>query len=122
MLRYGSSTSSAPTQHERRQERLPKMQSINFDIDGDGIATLTIDVPGQSMNVIGPDFMADLDAAITRIASEEAIRGAVIASGKASGFVAGMDMTYFGSMLGGAGSQGERGVGKEWVGRVRCRG
>src|SRR3546814_1772143 len=71
MLRYGSSTSSAPTQHERRQERLPKMQSINFDIDGDGIATLTIDVPGQSMNVIGPDFMADLDAAITRIARSE---------------------------------------------------
>src|SRR3546814_965630 len=45
--------------------------------------------------------MADLDAAITRIASEEAIRGAVIASGKDSGFMAGMDLKYFGSMLGG---------------------
>ena len=75
------------------------MSTIHFDIDADGIATLTIDVPGQSMNVIGPDLLADVDAAITRIASEEAIRGAVIASGKDSGFMAGMDLKFFGSML-----------------------
>ena len=75
------------------------MNTIRFDIGADGIATLTIDVPDQSMNVIGPEFLADLDAAITRIASEEAIRGAVIASGKDSGFMAGMDLKYFGSML-----------------------
>lgn len=75
------------------------MQTISFDIDGDGIALLTIDVPGQSMNVIGPEFLADLDAAISRVASEEAIKGAVIASGKDSGFMAGMDLKYFGSML-----------------------
>ena len=81
------------------------MQTINFDIDADGIATLTIDVPGQSMNVIGPDFIADLDAAITRIGSEEAIKGAVIASGKDSGFMAGMDLKYFGSMLASGGGK-----------------
>ena len=75
------------------------MQTIAFTTDADGIATLTIDVPDQSMNVIGPDFLADLDAAITRIASEDAIKGAVIASGKDSGFMAGMDLKYFGSML-----------------------
>ena len=75
------------------------MQTIAFDIDADGIATLTIDVPDQSMNVIGPDFLADLDASITRIASDEAVKGAVIASGKDSGFMAGMDLKYFGSML-----------------------
>ncbi|AMK18359.1 MULTISPECIES: 3-hydroxyacyl-CoA dehydrogenase NAD-binding domain-containing protein [Sphingobium] len=75
------------------------MQTISFDIDSDGIATLTIDVPGQSMNVIGPELLADLDAAITRLASEDAIKGAVIASGKDSGFMAGMDLKYFGSML-----------------------
>ncbi|WP_150290349.1 3-hydroxyacyl-CoA dehydrogenase NAD-binding domain-containing protein [Sphingobium estronivorans] len=75
------------------------MNTIRFDIDADGIATLTIDVPDQSMNVIGPDFLADLDAAITRISSEEAIKGAVIASGKDSGFMAGMDLKHFGSML-----------------------
>ncbi|MBA4090594.1 MAG: 3-hydroxyacyl-CoA dehydrogenase [Sphingobium sp.] len=79
------------------------MNTIAFDIDADGIAILTIDVPGQSMNVIGPDFLADLDAAITRIASEEGIKGAVIASGKDSGFMAGMDLKFFGAMLAKAG-------------------
>ena len=82
------------------------MQTIRFDIDSDGIATLTIDVPGQSMNVIGPDFIADLDAAITRIATEEGIKGAVIASGKDSGFMAGMDLKFLGAML--ASAEGER--------------
>ena len=75
------------------------MNMIRFDIDADGIATLTIDVPDQSMNVIGPEFLADLDEAITRISSHEEITGAVIASGKDSGFMAGMDLKYFGSML-----------------------
>ena len=79
------------------------MDTIRFDIDADGIATLIINVPGQSMNVIGPEFLADLDAAITRIASDEAIRGAVIASGKDSGFMAGMDLKYFSAMLAKAG-------------------
>jgi 3-hydroxyacyl-CoA dehydrogenase/enoyl-CoA hydratase/3-hydroxybutyryl-CoA epimerase len=44
------------------------------------------------MNVIGPHFIADLDAAIDRFASDDAIKGAVIASGKDSGFMAGMDL------------------------------
>ncbi|MGE4323132.1 MAG: 3-hydroxyacyl-CoA dehydrogenase NAD-binding domain-containing protein [Sphingobium sp.] len=83
------------------------MKTISFDIDADGIAILTIDVPGQSMNVIGPDLLADLDAAITRIAGEEGIRGAVVASGKDTGFMAGMDLKYFSAMLAQAGAEGE---------------
>ena len=75
------------------------MQTIHLATDADGIATLTIDVPGQSMNVIGPDLLTDLDEAITRITSDEAIKGAVIASVKDSVFMAGMDLKYFGSML-----------------------
>ncbi len=74
-------------------------ETIHFELDGDGIATLTIDVPGQSMNVIGAQFLADLDALINRLAAEEAIAGAVIASGKASGFMAGMDLKAMETML-----------------------
>ncbi|HWJ69401.1 MAG TPA: 3-hydroxyacyl-CoA dehydrogenase NAD-binding domain-containing protein [Sphingobium sp.] len=73
--------------------------TITTEIDQDGIALLTIDVPHQSMNVITPDFLADLGAAIARIASEAPIKGAVICSGKSSGFMAGMDLKYLGSML-----------------------
>ena len=73
--------------------------TIRTDIDADGIALLTIDVPGQSMNVIGPDFIADMSEAIDRIAADAAIKGAVIASGKDSGFMAGMDLKQLGAML-----------------------
>lgn len=73
--------------------------TITTDIDSDGIALLTIDVPGPSMNVITPDFLTDLGDALARIASEEAIKGAVICSGKPSGFMAGMDLKYLSSML-----------------------
>jgi 3-hydroxyacyl-CoA dehydrogenase/enoyl-CoA hydratase/3-hydroxybutyryl-CoA epimerase len=75
------------------------MQTIRFDIDADGIAALIIDVPGQSMNVIGQEFLDDLSASIDRIASEDTIKGAVIASGKDSGFMAGMDLKALGAML-----------------------
>jgi len=75
------------------------MTTIQFETDADGIATLTIDVPGQSMNVIGAEFIADLSAAIDRITGEEAIKGAVIRSGKDSGFMGGMDLKALPAML-----------------------
>ncbi|MBN8817928.1 MAG: enoyl-CoA hydratase/isomerase family protein [Sphingomonas sp.] len=80
--------------------------TLSIAIDGDGIALLTIDVPNQSMNVITPEFLADLAEAIARIGSEEAIKGAVICSGKASGFMAGMDLKYLSAMLKDANANG----------------
>ncbi len=75
------------------------METIRFSTDADGIATLVIDVPGQSMNVIGAQFLADLEAAADHISGDEAIKGAVIASGKDSGFMAGMDLKAMETML-----------------------
>ncbi|BAK66813.1 fatty oxidation complex alpha subunit [Sphingobium sp. SYK-6] len=83
--------------------------TLSLEVDGDGIALVTIDVPGQSMNVITPDFFDDLAGAITRIAEDEAVKGAVISSGKASGFMAGMDLKYLGKMLQDAQSDGGAG-------------
>lgn len=75
------------------------IDTIRFEVDGDGVATLTIDVPGQSMNVIGEQFLADLEELTGRIAAEDAVKGAVIASGKSSGFMAGMDLKAMETML-----------------------
>ena len=35
------------------------MSSISYAVDSDGIATLTIDQPGKSMNVVSPEFVND---------------------------------------------------------------
>jgi len=64
---------------------------VRYAVDADGIATLTIDYPGKSMNVIDQAFMDSLDAAVARLAADPAARGGIVTSGKAA-FVAGADL------------------------------
>ncbi len=64
---------------------------VRCEVDVDGIALLTIDYPGKTMNVIDQAFMDSLQAGIDRVRDDAAIRGAVITSGK-DAFVAGADL------------------------------
>jgi len=66
-------------------------QAIHLEVDTDGIAILTIDLPGRSMNVITPELTAELAAAVDRIAGDPAIKAAIITSGKPA-FIAGADL------------------------------
>ena len=68
------------------------LTSFRFETDADGIALATWDMPGRSMNVITPDIMAELSEIVERVASDEAIKGCVITSGK-SAFSGGADLT-----------------------------
>ncbi len=64
---------------------------IRYAVDADGIATLTIDHPGKTMNVIDQAFMDSLSACIDQVAGDETVKGAIVTSGKDS-FVAGADL------------------------------
>jgi len=68
------------------------MANFNFDLDADGIALITWDMPGRSMNVINADVIEELGALVEKVAGDAAIKGAVITSGKPS-FCAGADLT-----------------------------
>ncbi len=70
------------------------MSNIHFklDIDADGIALVTWDSPGRSMNVIDPKVMEELAGIVETVAADAAIKGAVITSGKDT-FCAGADLT-----------------------------
>ncbi len=72
--------------------------SISYAVDSDGIATLTIDQPDKSMNVIGADFVEEFKAAIDRATSDAAVKGIIITSGKSS-FVAGADLIAMEGMI-----------------------
>ena len=74
--------------------------AIRSELDADGILTLTIDVPGQSMNVITPEVQRDLAAAIVRLKTDAAVKGAVLTSGKVTGFMAGADLKGMGALFG----------------------
>ena len=66
--------------------------AIHFTLGDDGVALLTIDVQGASMNIIGPAFFTELGAALDRIAADDTIKGAVIHSGKPGAFMGGADL------------------------------
>ena len=72
-------------------------ETINFDLDGDGIATLTIDLPKATMNVVNRAFLSDLSELVKKVAEDEAVKGAVIISAKPS-FMAGADLRMLAQM------------------------
>ena len=65
--------------------------TIQYEIGDDGIAILTIDLPGRPMNVLSPEFLADLETLTDRVSSDDTVKGAVLTSGKKS-FIAGADI------------------------------
>ena len=77
-------------------------KTLKIDVDGDGVALVTIDVPGKSMNVWDADLIADFSKWVDAFIADDKVKGAVITSGKASGFLAGADL----NMLGGGGMGG----------------
>ena len=76
------------------------MSFTNFivEIDGDGIALVTWNEPGRTMNVIDAAVMDELSTLVAELAADEAVKGVVITSGKDT-FCAGADLTML-EMLG----------------------
>ncbi len=71
---------------------------IRCTVDSDGIATLTIDYPEKTMNVIDQAFMDSLSVCIERVAADPAVKGAIVTSDK-DAFVAGADLIGMESTL-----------------------
>ncbi|NWG25724.1 MAG: enoyl-CoA hydratase/isomerase family protein [Pseudorhodoplanes sp.] len=71
--------------------------NFKFDVDADGIALVTWDMPGRSMNVINLTIIEELSDIVERVAADPAIKGAVITSGKDT-FCAGADLTLLESL------------------------
>ena len=76
------------------------MSYTNFTVetDADGIALVTWDMPDKSMNVFTEEVMDELDKIIDHVAGDEAVKGAVITSGKET-FSGGADLTMLQRLL-----------------------
>jgi 3-hydroxyacyl-CoA dehydrogenase/enoyl-CoA hydratase/3-hydroxybutyryl-CoA epimerase len=97
------------------------MENFKIDVDADGIALVTFDVPGRSMNTLTSGVMAELPELVERIKTDDAIKGAVITSGKASGFCAGADLgDIAGGMIGGTDLQAAFDAGWKMNGSLRA--
>ena len=76
------------------------MENFKIEVDADGIALITFDVPGKSMNTISGAVMGELGQLIAQVRTDAAIAGAIIASGKSSGFCAGFDLNEISRLAG----------------------
>ena len=64
---------------------------INYTIDTDGIATITWDMPGRTMNVLNEGSLKAYEEALTRALADDKVKGVILTSGKDS-FIAGADL------------------------------
>ena len=78
------------------------MENFKIEVDSDGVALVTFDVPGRSMNTLTASVIKEIGEVVETIKSDAAIKGAVITSGKTTGFCAGADL----GELGGGGLAG----------------
>ena len=81
------------------------MPDFTLATDADGIATLTWDVAGKSMNVMSAEGFALLDALIGQALSDPAVKGIILTSAKRD-FSGGMDLNIIARMKDG----GARGI------------
>ncbi|MGN7869220.1 3-hydroxyacyl-CoA dehydrogenase NAD-binding domain-containing protein [Paracoccus sp. 22332] len=80
------------------------MTDFTMQKDADGVAVITWDVPGKSMNVLSLDGAAELNALIDDALADDAVKGIVITSGKKD-FAAGMDLNVIAGMRQGGAQQ-----------------
>ncbi|MFO1081761.1 MAG: 3-hydroxyacyl-CoA dehydrogenase NAD-binding domain-containing protein [Reyranellaceae bacterium] len=64
---------------------------INYNVDGDGIATITWDMPGRTMNVLNEGSITAYAGALETALKDDKVKGIIIASAKAD-FIAGADL------------------------------
>jgi 3-hydroxyacyl-CoA dehydrogenase/enoyl-CoA hydratase/3-hydroxybutyryl-CoA epimerase len=61
----------------------------------DDVLVIWIDVPGESVNTVGPSMVGELEAVFASIEGDADVKGIVIASAKPNGFIAGADVEQF---------------------------
>src|ERR1700709_975290 len=72
-------------------------KNFKTETDADGIALVTWDIPGRSMNVLDPTTVEELAAIVDQTTADAAVKGVVITSGKEA-FSAGADLSMLEGM------------------------
>ena len=58
------------------------MTDFRYEVGADGVALITWDMPGRSMNVLTAEAMALVEDHVDRALADDAVRGIVITSGR----------------------------------------
>ena len=85
------------------------MTDFTMKTDADGVATITWDVQGKSMNVLSLEGWDELDGCIDKALADDAVKGVIITSGKDT-FAGGMDLNIIAKMKASAGDNPAKGL------------
>ena len=85
------------------------MSDFTMETGADGVAVITWDVAGKSMNVLSLEGLKTLDTLVDEALADEAVKGIVITSAKDS-FAGGMDLNIIAKMRDDAGDEPARGL------------
>src|SRR4051795_6374316 len=72
-------------------------KNFKTETDADGIALVTWDIPGRSMNVLDETTITELEAIVKQTSADAAVKGVVVTSGKEA-FSAGADLAMLEGM------------------------
>jgi len=72
-------------------------KNFRVETDADGIALVTWDIPGRSMNVLDETTITELEQIVKETSADAAIKGVVVTSGKEA-FSAGADLSMLEGM------------------------
>src|SRR6266481_6204709 len=72
-------------------------KNFKVETDADGIALVTWDIPGRSMNVLDETTMLELEEIVKQTSGDAAVKGVVVTSGKEA-FSAGADLAMLEGM------------------------
>ncbi len=84
----------------------------------DGIAVVSIDVPGEPVNLVTADLRAEFAAIFDQLVADSSIRGVVLASAKPDTWIAGADIDEFLMMKGSAAAEALSRGGQELLARL----
>jgi 3-hydroxyacyl-CoA dehydrogenase / enoyl-CoA hydratase / 3-hydroxybutyryl-CoA epimerase len=74
-------------------------KNFKVETDADGIALVTWDIPGRSMNVLDETTISELEEIVKQTSADAAVKGVVVTSGKEA-FSAGADLSMLEGMHG----------------------
>lgn len=86
------------------------MTDFTMNKDAEGIATITWDAVGKTMNVMNQQGFEDLEAHIDDALGDEAVKGIILTSGKPDSFAGGMDLNILADMKNATGDNPAKGL------------
>ncbi len=90
------SPNDAPSTHTNPSP--PAATALRVQIAADGIAVVTLDVPGKSVNSLSMGLNAEFEERFAELTQNSAVRAVVLTSAKPDSFVVGADMDMLSSV------------------------